>query len=617
MVTRGPRKLMCGIVACVGKRLALPILVEGLKRLEYRGYDSSGVAILQNSGSFLLKSAGKVGALEAKLPADPGNGNVGIAHTRWATHGKPTEANAHPHTDCKNSLFVVHNGIIENFGKLKEDLGENGHIFRSETDTEVLAHLIEENYDGNLNLAVQKALSFIEGTFGIAVLHVSHPEEIVVARRGSPMILGIGENESMAASDISALALHTKQVLYLEDDEVAHLYGSEFSITTLENTPISRPVETLALDVGTPNKKGFPHYMLKEIHEQPEAVEDTLRGRLNHPEGTAKLGGLEPVANRLHNIRHLIIISCGTSHYAGLYGRYVFETLTDMTIENELASEFRYRRLNLKNNTAVLAISQSGETADTLAALREAKRKGALVLGMVNVVGSSIARESEAGIYTHAGMEIGVASTKSFTTQLTGLLLMALWVGRAQNLSYGEGASIIQEMVRIPEKMRKILSEADVIEKLTESYYEYRHFLFIGRKYQYPIAIEGALKLKEVSYIHAEGYAAGEMKHGPIALIDPYFPTLALAPDGNSYEKVISNIQEIKARDGKVIAITSAGNKTIRKLADDVITVPKTLDLLSPLLTVLPLQLFAYYCATRLGCEIDQPRNLAKSVTVE
>jgi glucosamine--fructose-6-phosphate aminotransferase (isomerizing) len=357
--------------------------------------------------------------------------------------------------------------------------------------------------------------------------------------------------------------------------------------------------------------------MLKEIHEQPEAVENTLRGRLDRSEGVAKLGGLEPVADRLRQVRHLIIISCGTSHYAGLYGRYVFETLTDLTVENELASEFRYRKLNLRNNTAVLAISQSGETADTLAALREAKRKGALVLGMVNVVGSSIARESEAGIYTHAGMEIGVASTKSFTTQLTGLLLMALWVGRAQNLSYSEGSRIIREMARIPDKMRKVLGQAEAIEKLTESYYEHRHFLFIGRKYQYPVAMEGALKLKEISYIHAEGYAAGEMKHGPIALIDPHFPTMALAPDDDSYEKVVSNIQEIKARDGKVIAVTSAGNESIGKLADDVITVPETLDLLSPLLTVLPLQLFAYYCAARRGCEIDKPRNLAKSVTVE
>ena len=608
---------MCGIVACVGNRSALPILVEGLKRLEYRGYDSSGVAILQDSGAFLVKSAGKVAALEAKLSDAPEKGSTGIAHTRWATHGKPTEANAHPHADCKNSLFVVHNGIIENFVKLKKGLEEKGHRFLSETDTEVLAHLMEEYYNGSLDATVQKALAFVEGTFGIAVLHVAHPGEIVVARRGSPMILGIGDEESLAASDVSALALHTKQVLYLEDNEVAHLRAGDFSISTLENKPVNRPIETLAFDVATADKQDFPHYMLKEIHEQPEAVENTLRGRLDRSEGVAKLGGLEPVADRLRQVRHLIIISCGTSHYAGLYGRYVFETLTDLTVENELASEFRYRKLNLRNNTAVLAISQSGETADTLAALREAKRKGALVLGMVNVVGSSIARESEAGIYTHAGMEIGVASTKSFTTQLTGLLLMALWVGRAQNLSYSEGSRIIRELDRIPEKMRKVLGQADAIRKLAGSYYEHQHFLFIGRKYQYPVAVEGALKLKEISYIHAEGYAAGEMKHGPIALIDPHFPTLALAPNDDSYEKVVSNIQEIKARDGKVIAVTSAGNDTIGQLADDVITVPDTLDLLSPLLTVLPLQLFAYYCAARRGCEIDKPRNLAKSVTVE
>ena len=608
---------MCGIVACVGNRSALPILVEGLKRLEYRGYDSSGVAILRDSGAFLVKSAGKVAVLEAKLSDAPEKGSTGIAHTRWATHGKPTEANAHPHADCKNSLFVVHNGIIENFLKLKKGLEEKGHRFLSETDTEVLAHLMEEYYNGSLEGTVQKALAYVEGTFGIAVLHVAHPGEIVVARRGSPMILGIGDEESLAASDVSALALHTKQVLYLEDNEIAHLRAGDFSITTLENKPVNRPVETLDFDVGTADKQDFPHYMLKEIHEQPEAVENTLRGRLDRSEGVAKLGGLEPVADRLRQVRHLIIISCGSSHYAGLYGRYVFETLTDLTVENELASEFRYRKLNLRNNTAVLAISQSGETADTLAALREAKRKGALVLGMVNVVGSSIARESEAGIYTHAGMEVGVASTKSFTTQLTGLLLMALWVGRAQNLSYSEGSRIIRELDRIPEKMRKVLGQADAIRKLAGSYYEHQHFLFIGRKYQYPVAVEGALKLKEISYIHAEGYAAGEMKHGPIALIDPHFPTLALAPNDDSYEKVVSNIQEIKARDGRVIAVASAGNDTIGQLADDVITVPDTLDMLSPLLTVLPLQLFAYYCAARRGCEIDKPRNLAKSVTVE
>ncbi len=608
---------MCGIVATVGNRSALPVLVEGLKRLEYRGYDSSGIALAQDSGAFLLRSVGKVAMLEEKLRRSPQNGSTGIAHTRWATHGKPSEANAHPHADCKSTLFVVHNGIIENYARLKRHLQEKGHNFRSQTDTEVLSHLIEEHYAGNLEAAVQKALAAVEGTFGIAVLHVRHPKEIIVARRGSPMILGIGEEEALAASDVSALASHTRQVLYLEDNEVAWLRPGDFSLTTLQNRPVSRQVETLEMDIAAAEKQDFPHYMLKEIFEQPEAVENTLRGRLDRSEAVAKLGGLEPVAERLIRVRHLIIVSCGTSHHAGLYGRYVFETLTDLTVENELASEFRYRKLNLPDNSAVLAISQSGETADTLAALREAKRKGALVLGLVNVVGSPIARESHAGVYTHAGMEIGVASTKSFTTQMTGLLLMALWVGRSQNLSYSDGLRLIRHLERIPEQVHQVLSENDSVKNLAEAYCDYSHFLYIGRKFQFPVALEGALKLKEISYIHAEGYAAGEMKHGPIALIDPGFPTMALAPNDDSYDKVVSNIQEIKARDGKMIAVTSAGNDGIRKLADEVIEVPETLDLLSPLLTVIPLQLFAYYCAARRGCEIDKPRNLAKSVTVE
>ena len=608
---------MCGIVATVGNRSALPVLVEGLKRLEYRGYDSSGIALAQDSGAFLLRSVGKVAMLEEKLRRSPQNGSTGIAHTRWATHGKPSEANAHPHADCKSTLFVVHNGIIENYARLKRHLQEKGHNFRSQTDTEVLSHLIEEHYAGNLEAAVQKALAAVEGTFGIAVLHVLHPKEIIVARRGSPMILGIGEEEALAASDVSALASHTRQVLYLEDNEVAWLRPGDFSLTTLQNRPVSRQVETLEMDIAAAEKQDFPHYMLKEIFEQPEAVENTLRGRLDRSEAVAKLGGLEPVAERLIRVRHLIIVSCGTSHHAGLYGRYVFETLTDLTVENELASEFRYRKLNLPDNTAVLAISQSGETADTLAALREAKRKGALVLGLVNVVGSPIARESHAGVYTHAGMEIGVASTKSFTTQMTALLLMALWVGRSQNLSYSDGLRLIRHLERIPEQVHQVLSENDSVKNLAEAYCDYSHFLYIGRKFQFPVALEGALKLKEISYIHAEGYAAGEMKHGPIALIDPGFPTMALAPNDDSYDKVVSNIQEIKARDGKMIAVTSAGNDGIRKLADEVIEVPETLDLLSPLLTVIPLQLFAYYCAARRGCEIDKPRNLAKSVTVE
>ena len=608
---------MCGIVATIGKRPALPMLVEGLKRLEYRGYDSSGVAVIEDRGPYVLKSVGKVIRLEEKLRGKKSTGNCGIAHTRWATHGTPSEANAHPHPDCKNSLFVVHNGIIENYARLKKRLQEKGHTFCSQTDTEVLSHLVEEHYEGNLEAAVQKALSAVEGTFGIAVLHAAHAHEIVVARRGSPMILGIGEDESFAASDVSALAHHTHRVVYLEDNEVAVLRAGDISVTTLENKPVNHQVETIDVDIEDADKQDFPHFMLKEIFEQPEAVENTLRGRLDRSEAVAKLGGLEPVADRLRAARHLIIISCGTSHYAGLYGRYVFETLTDLTVENELASEFRYRKLNLPAHTAVLAISQSGETADTLAALREAKRKGALVLGLVNVVGSSIARESDAGVFTHAGMEIGVASTKSFTTQLTGLLLIALWLGRAQNLSYSDGTKLIRNLEKIPDLIRKVLEKTDEIRTLADSYFEHNHFLYIGRKFQFPVALEGALKLKEISYIHAEGYAAGEMKHGPIALIDPKFPTLALAPDDDSFEKTISNIQEIKAREGKVIAVTSAGNDGIGKLADDIIEVPETLDLLSPLLTVVPLQLFAYYCAARRGCEIDKPRNLAKSVTVE
>ncbi|MCZ6514915.1 MAG: glutamine--fructose-6-phosphate transaminase (isomerizing), partial [Acidobacteria bacterium] len=512
---------MCGIVATIGKRFALPILIEGLKRLEYRGYDSSGVALIGDSGPYVLKSVGKVIRLEEKLRGKKPNGKAGIAHTRWATHGKLSEANAHPHSDCKNSLFVVHNGIIENYARLKKRLQEKGHRFDSETDTEVLSHLVEEHYQGNLEAAVQKALSAVEGTFGIAVLHASHAQEIVVARRGSPMILGIGEDESFAASDVSALAHHTRRVVYLEDNEVAVLRAGDVSVTTLENKPVNHPVETIDVDLAAAEKQDFPHYMLKEIFEQPEAVENTLRGRLDRSEAVAKLGGLEPVADRLREARHLIIISCGTSHYAGLYGRYVFETLTDLTVENELASEFRYRKLNLPARTAVLAISQSGETADTLGALREAKRKGALVLGLVNVVGSSIARESDAGVFTHAGLEIGVASTKSFTTQLTGLLLIALWLGRAQNLSYSDGAKLIRSLEKIPDLMRKVLEKTDEIRALADSYFEHNQFLYIGRKFQYPVALEGALKLKEISYIHAEGYAAGEMKHGPIALIDP------------------------------------------------------------------------------------------------
>jgi glucosamine--fructose-6-phosphate aminotransferase (isomerizing) len=607
---------MCGIVAYVGEQQAREILVDGLKRLEYRGYDSSGVAIL-GEPPYLAKAVGKVAALERRIVNERPDGSVGIAHTRWATHGKPTEANAHPHLDCSGHVYLVHNGIIENFQVLKNRLAGGGHRFSSETDTEVLAHLVEEAYQGSLEAAVRKALQQVQGTFGIAVMHTAHKNQIVVARRGSPIVLGVGEDESLAASDVAALVRHTDQVVFLEDSEVARLEPGSFSITTLENKTVTRGATVLEVGPEAMELGEFPHFMLKEILEQPEAVETAFRGRLNHSEAVAKLGGLESVADRLRQARHLIIVSCGTSYYAGLFARYVFETLTDLTVETELASEFRYRKLNLRQNTVVLAISQSGETADTLAALREAKRKGALVLGLVNVVGSSIARETHAGVYCHAGIEVGVASTKSFTAQLTILTLMALLIGRSRDLSYEEGMSVIHGLEKAPDDLRQILAQSDRIRELAQKYCEAKHFLFIGRKYQYPIALEGALKLKEIAYIHAEGYAAGEMKHGPIALIDPSFPTMALAPEDGSFEKVASNIQEIRAREGRIVAVTSAGNSKLAQLVDDVIEVPRNHEILTPLLTVVPLQLFAYHCAVLRGCDVDKPRNLAKSVTVE
>jgi len=607
---------MCGIVAYTGDHPAKDILIEGLKRLEYRGYDSSGIFIV-NGSPYLARAVGKVAELERQVWNAAPCGMAGIAHTRWATHGKPSEVNAHPHADCGRQLFLVHNGIIENYLLLKKRLLEAGHKFLSETDTEVLVHLIEANYQGNLEAAVQKALLQVQGTFGIAVMHVAHPKTLVVARRGSPIILGIGEKASLAASDASALAQHTDQVVFLEDNEVACLEPGKFSITTLDNRPISRGTTALDWNIESMDRGSFPHYMLKEIFEQPESVENALRGRVNHSEAVAKLGGLESVQERLLQARHLIIVSCGTSFYAGLFGRYVFETLTDLTVETELASEFRYRKLNIRPGTVVLAISQSGETADTLAALREAKRKGALVLGLVNVVGSTIARETHAGVYSHAGIEVGVASTKSFTSQLTILTLMALLIGRSRDLSYEEGHEIIRALERVPEQIREILKQAGKVRELADKYCSADHFLFVGRKFQYPIALEGALKLKEIAYIHSEGYAAGEMKHGPIALIDPKFPTLALALEDGSYERVVSNMQEIRAREGKIIAITTEGNTKLGNLVDDVVYIPRTHEAVAPLLTVVPLQLFAYYCGVLLGRDVDKPRNLAKSVTVE
>ena len=608
---------MCGIICYVGQKQARPILLEGLKQLEYRGYDSAGLAIHQENGIACYRAVGKIVELERKLNGVDINGTVGIAHTRWATHGEPNEENAHPHRDQDENVFVIHNGIIENFLVLKKKLEKQGITFKSETDTEVLAHLIGLNFNGSLNEAVRKTMSQVEGTFGLAVIHRNAPGEIVVARRGSPLIIGVGEDGHFAASDVSAMVRHTNKVVHLEENELATLTTKGFSISTAQAKPIERSTETVEWRAEDAELNGFPHFMLKEIYEQPETIKNAFRGRLEPGEGVPKLGGIMPVWERLKECRHLVIVACGTSYYAGAVGRYVFERLTEIDVEVELASEFRYRKLNFPENTFIIALSQSGETADTLAAIREAKRKGASLLGIVNVVGSSISRETEAGVYNHAGPEIGVASTKIFTSQLTILTLLALLLGRHHNLSLTEGVGAIRAIQALPELMKDVLSQAHHIEAIAEKYHKCSNWLFLGRKYNYPIAMEGALKLKEVSYIHAEGYPAGEMKHGPIALINPEMPTVAIIPKDDMYEKMFSNIQEIKSRKGPVIAIATKGDDDLREIVDDVIEIPKTLDFLNPILAVVPCQLLAYYCASLLNRDIDKPRNLAKSVTVE
>lgn len=608
---------MCGIVSYVGEKQARPILIGGLKQLEYRGYDSAGIAVQDGPAINCQRSVGKIIELEKKINSLAMNGTMGIAHTRWATHGEPTEYNAHPHTDQDRKVFVVHNGIIENYAFLKKKLKKEGYRFYSETDTEVLAHLIGIQFEGDLAEAVRKTMSQVEGTFGLAVIHQDVPGEIVVARRGSPLVIGVSDEGHFAASDVSAMVRYTNQVIHLQDNELATLRRDDFLISTARAEPIQRSVETVEWHAEDAELSGFPHFMLKEIYEQPETVRNAMRGRLELGEGVPKLGGITPVWEELKRCRHLVIVACGTSYYAGCVGRYVFEKLTDIDVEVEVASEFRYRKLNFPSNTFIIAISQSGETADTLAAIREAKRKGARLLGIVNVVGSSISRETEAGVYNHAGPEIGVASTKIFTSQLTILILLALLLGRHQNLSLTEGTEAIRALQRLPEQIRNILSQSNHIEAIAEKYHTCRNWLFLGRKFNYPIAMEGALKLKEISYIHAEGYAAGEMKHGPIALITPEMPTVAILPKDDMYEKMISNIQEIKSRKGPVIAITTEGNKEIGDVADDIIEIPATLDFLNPLLAVVPCQLLAYYCASLLNRDIDKPRNLAKSVTVE
>lgn len=610
---------MCGIVGYIGKQNNPKIGLEALKRLEYRGYDSAGAAIFnpEKKEVFVLKAVGRIKNLEEKFPQSRIIGCPFIFHTRWATHGAPNTKNAHPHSDCQNNIHLVHNGIIENYKSLKEKLLEEGHRFSSETDTEVLAHLIEKFFNGNLEEAVIKALRLVKGTYGLIIISRDDPEKIVVARNSSPILIGLGDKEYIVASDPSAIIGQTKKVIYLDDGEVAVLSPEKFFITDLEENKKEKLIEEIEWDLEEAQKGGFAHFMLKEIYETPEVIENAIRGKLIPKEGTAMLGGLASVAKKLRDIENLIICACGTAYFASLIGEYMLEEYAGIPVEVEYGSEFRYRKPVLDKKTAFLSVSQSGETADTLASLKEAKRKGILTLGIVNVVGSSLAREVDAGIYNHAGPEIGVAATKTFVSQITILALLALYLGRQRQLSQVMGQRIVKELKKFPQEVKKLLKQSNQIKKLAKKYQKYNNFLYLGRKYNFPIALEGALKLKEISYIHAEGCGAGEMKHGPIALIDKNFPTVAICPQDSVYEKMISNMEEIKARKGKIIALTTTGNRKIRELADDVIYIPKTLEMLTPILNVIPLQLFAYYMGVLRGCDVDKPRNLAKSVTVE
>jgi glucosamine--fructose-6-phosphate aminotransferase (isomerizing) len=613
---------MCGIVGYIGKRPAFPILLSALKRLEYRGYDSFGFFIPNQEKDFLLKKIGKISEFEHNIDSNSLNvikGTTGLAHTRWATMGGVTEANAHPHFDCHKDIFLVHNGIIENYKELKEQLIKEGHKFTSETDTEVLCHLIEKYFYGNLEEAVRQALRQVRGTYGIAVISKKDPDKIVAAKLGSPLILGInlsspgsGGDEFLVASDPAAIISHTRQVITLDNNEIAVISPDNFLILK------EKPIERIEWEEEEAQKQGFSHFMLKEIFEEPEAIEKSIAGRMILEEGLAKLGGLEQVSKQLKKIEKLILVGCGTAGHAAKVGEYMIEEYAKIPVKTESGSEFRYKNSVLDNKTAVLAISQSGETADTLEAIKEAKRKGSLALGLVNVVGSSVARETDAGVYCRIGPEIGVAASKSFISQLSILALITVFLGRQRQMSLVTGRRILEELQKLPELAKKVLNQSDYIKELAQKYSEYRNFYFLGRKYNAPIALEGALKLKEIAWkIHAEGYPAGEMKHGAIALIEENFPTVAICPSDSVYDKMKNAIEEVKARQGKVLAVATEGNEEIKNLADDVIYIPKTLEMLTPSLSVLPLQLFAAYLGLELGLDIDKPRNLAKSVTVE
>ncbi len=608
---------MCGIVGYAGQRDAQPILLEGLSRLEYRGYDSAGVAMLAGNSLSVRKSVGRIAELRRLLAREPAPGAVGISHTRWATHGRVSDLNAHPHLGGDGEVAVVHNGVIENYDSLRRQLQEQGYVFHSQTDTEVIAHLIASFLDDDLVAAVRRALSHLKGTYGLAVVSPRFPGQIVGARLGSPLVIGLGEREMFLASDPAAMVGYTQRVVYLHDHQMCVLAPDRWELLDAELAPADAEVHTLAWQAADTDRGDHEHYMLKEIFEQPEVLERALAGRLNEPEATAHFGGLNLDAQALHQVDRIIMTACGTSYHAALIGEYLFEQFARIPVEVEYASEFRYRNPPVDRNTIVIGITQSGETADTLAALREAKRKGQRTLGICNVVGSSIAREVHGGVYLHAGPEVGVASTKAFTAQVTVLTLLAVYLGRMRHLSYHAGARILAELRAMPEVLTETLKCQEQVAEVARKYYGVTNMLYLGRQYLYPMAMEGALKLKEVSYIHAEGYAAGEMKHGPIALVDEETPSVFLVPDGQAHAKVMSNLEEIKARGGPVIAIASADDARVRARADDVIVVPDVPDYLQPLVTAIPLQLLAYHIALLRGCDIDKPRNLAKSVTVE
>lgn len=607
---------MCGIIGYSGPRLAAPILIEGLKRLEYRGYDSAGINVAHDGGFQLIKRAGKINDLRARVPQDL-EGTTGIGHTRWATHGGVTDTNAHPHQDPTGAVTIVHNGIIENYQTLKERLERDGYEFHTETDSEVIAYLVADFYDGDLEKAVKEAVSLVKGTYGVVAMHRNEPGRLVGARNGSPLVLGIGDGEMFLASDVTAIIAHTKQVVYIEDGEVVNVTAGAYRTTDLRDNPVVKEVDHVSWELEEIEKAGFAHFMEKEIFEQPESIARAMKGRIDTEYATGHLGGLNLSNRELLDINRVKILAAGTSYHAGMVASYVLETLARIPATAELASELRYRNPLVERNSLFFAISQSGETADTLYAMREVQRKGGRVLGICNVVGSTIARESDGGVYIHSGPEIAVASTKAFTSQLTALYLFALIMGRMRNMSYDDGRRFMEALSAVPDQIQQILDDTDPIRDLARKYARADNFLFLGRGINYPVALEAALKLKEVSYIHAEGYSAAEIKHGPIALINPDTPSFFLVPDDGLRDKVINNMKEVKARSGPVIALAVEGDHEVALIADDVIYVPKANEFMYPYLMTVPTQLFGYYCALERGCNVDQPRNLAKSVTVE